>query len=533
MNKKHATPPRPDPSQGRTSPRSPAAAGANPILNEAAQRARRGDLAGARALLEPLTAGDAPDVEALQLLGGITVQQGRPDLAEPLLRRVLALQPGHAVAHSNLGFALSRMNRDAEAVEHYDIALAADPAFVDALVNRGVALNKLKRYDEAIASQRRALELRPDHAGALSNLGMVLANLNRHAEAIACHEAARRIEPDSAAAQYNLGHALLVTGDFARGWPQFAWRWRANMNRLTAEQMFWLGTEARHGRFDLPHGVRCAINLPFWDGRPMRDSLLVWPEKGLGELIMFASMLTEVRQRVGRLTLITDPRLIPLFQRSFPDIEAITLDAAQRRNDFQWQLPMGDLCGLFRPHTEDFLRHRKAYLRADPQRAAALKPQLPAGRRCGLAWFSKNAEFGGSKSLGPEPVRALLGAGGWQFIDLQYGDTRAIREQLQRDTGVAITRVDSVDNFHDLEGLAALIDNCDLIVTVSTAAAHIAGAMGKPVFLMLPHAEGRFWYWQAMRDDALWYPHMRLFRQTAAGDWAGVVERVVAAMNAF
>lgn len=511
--------------------RGKAANAAKNSLDEVLRLARRGAYAEARALLEPLIARHPGDVEALQLLGVITLQQGRPDLAEAELRRALALNPAHAIANSNLGLALSQMNRDAEAVEHYDRAIAADPQYIDALVNRGVALNKLKRYDEAIASQRRALELRPEHAGALSNLGMALANLNRHAEAIACYEEARRIEPQSAAAQHNLGNALLLTGEFARGWPQFAWRWLANLPRLAAEQPFWLGNDRQHGRFDLPHGVRCAINLPFWDGRATPDALLVWPEKGLGELIMFASMLEEARARVGRLTLITDPRLIPLFQRSFPQIEVITLDAAQRRSDFRWQLPMGDLCGLFRPCAADFLRQRRAYLRADPQRVAALQPELPAGRRCGLAWFSKNVLIGSHKSLGPEPIRRLLGAAGWQFVDLQYGDTREIREELRRDTGVAITRVDSVDNFHDIEGLAALIDSCDLVVTVSTATAHLAGALGKKVFLMLPHGQGRFWYWQAERDDALWYPNVRLFRQSQAGDWMAVVKQVVAALD--
>jgi hypothetical protein len=246
---------------------------------------------------------------------------------------------------------------------------------------------------------------------------------------------------------------------------------------------------------------------------------------------MFASMPDEARARVGRLKLITDPRLIPLFQRSFPAIEVIALEAAQRRSDFQWQLPMGDLCGLLRTNEGDFLRNRKPYLRADPVRAASLRPELPAGRRCGIAWFSKNVLIGGHKRLGLEPIRALLGAAGWQFIDLQYGDTREVRDQLHRETGVSIRRIESVDNFNDLEGLAALIDSCELIVTVSTAVAHLAGALGTTVFLMLPHAQGRFWYWQAVRDDALWYPHMRLFRQPRPGDWMTVARHVVAAME--
>lgn len=298
-------------------------------------------------------------------------------------------------------------------------------------------------------------------------------------------------------------------------------------------QPFWLGTATQRGRHDLPHGVPCAINLPFWDGTPTPASLLVWPEKGLGEQLMFASMLEEARARVRHLTLILDAKLHELFRNSFPEIRVVTLAQAQQSADYDLQLPFGDLCRLFRGCEGDFLRNRKPYLRADPARVAGLRTAMPASARgrCGLSWFSKNALIGGHKSLDYTALKALLcAAQGWQFIDLQYGDTAGVRDMIRRDTGVEVMHEDSVDNFNDIAGLAALIESCEVVVTISTATAHLAGALGKTVFLMLPCAQGRFWYWQADREDSIWYPGMRIFRQSRPGEWKDVVERVLAAL---
>jgi len=210
------------------------------------------------------------------------------------------------------------------------------------------------------------------------------------------------------------------------------------------------------------------------------------------------------------------------------------VETALAENDFDWQIPLGDLGRFLRPAAADFLNHREPYLKADHARTAALRGEIaPENERiCGLSWFSRNAEFGPRKNLALDLLRPLLATPGLRFVDLQYGDTAAARDTIRRETGVSITRLASVDNWGDIDGFAALVNACDVIVTISNSTAHIAGALGKDVILMLPHSQGRFWYWQSNRDDSLWYPNMRVLRQHADDDWVPVVEQACKAMAA-
>ena len=277
----------------------------------------------------------------------------------------------------------------------------------------------------------------------------------------------------------------------------------------------------------------CAFDLPFWDGSPNRDSLLVWPEQGVGEQLLYSSMLNEARARVGTLTLILDRKLHTLFQRSFPKCRIVTFETAVAENHFDWQIPLGELGRFFRPSVDDFLQHRRTYLKADSKRTTALRREISPERQriVGLSWYSRNAEFGDRKTLSLDRLTPLLTTPGLRFVDLQYGDTATARDAIRRKTGVEITRVASVDSWEDVDGFAALVNACDLIVTISNTTAHIAGALGKDVLLMLPHSQGRFWYWQVDRDDSLFYPAMRLFRQHVSGDWSQVIARVCAAAD--
>ena len=189
---------------------------------------------------------------------------------------------------------------------------------------------------------------------------------------------------------------------------------------------------------------------------------------------------------------------------------------------------------MLRPSVDDFLRQRSAYLKADPVRTAALRNAIaPEHQRIvGLSWYSRNAEYGTQKTLSLDRLAPLLAMPGVRFVDLQYGDTTRERDDILRRTGVEISRIASVDNWKDIDGFAALVNACDLVITISNTTAHIAGAMGKDVLLMLPHSKGRFWYWQAERDDSLFYPGMQIFRQHVSGDWSPVIDRVCAAAAA-
>lgn len=496
-----------------------------------------GKLQQARDRLRSLTMARPGLAEAWRLQGVIALMQNNPAAALPLLEQAIAFAPDHGLGRLNLGLALSRLDREAEALVHYDRAVVLKPDFAEGHANRGLTLKNLQRFEEALVAYDRALALKPDYAEAWSHRGVVLGHLNRHAEALVNYD--RALALGFSTAHWNQCVTRLLIGDFSNGWNQYEWRWKKREAAGTPEGRphYWLGTPKNRGKQVLPQGVPCIFDPPFWDGTPTTASLLVWPEQGVGEQVMLASTLGEARARVGQLSLILDEKLHALFRRAFPDCRIVSLQQAlieHKEQRFDLQIPMGDLCRLFRQQEADFLRNRKAYLHADPTRVQALRHEInpDAQSLCGLAWFSRNAEFGPLKNIPLEALHPLLHVPATRFVDLQYGDTTKVRAALRKATGIDIRHAASVDNWQDLDGYAALISACDNIVTISTAAAHIAGALGKNVLLMLPHSQGRYWYWQAARNDALWYPNVRIFRQPAPGDWAAVIENVCAVLAA-
>lgn len=478
------------------------------------------------------------NAEALHLKGLIALQENMPDKAEPVLIEAVQAKPSHAVAWSNLGLAVARQKRHDEALRHFERALALAPDFADAHGNRGVSLNALRRFEDALTAYDRAIALNPEHGEAWRNRGVCLSNLNRIDEAVASYDRAESLNANDAAARWNRCLVRLASGEFAAAWPDYSWRWKVRMVRADpARPPFWLrrppegdASGPGEGR-QLPHGVPCTFPQPFWDGTPTRGSVLVWPEQGVGEQIMFASVLAEARARVGAMALTLDRKLEPLFRRAFPDCRLISTEEAAG-GGFDYQLPMGDLLNLFRQSSDDFLRRRRPYLQSDAARREQLRRAIaPAGERVvGLSWFSRNEEFGPQKTLSPELLGPLFSLPGIRFVDLQYGNTDQARAEIRRRFGIELYRSPEIDPWKDLDGLAALTDACDTVVTISTAVAHLAGALGKPVLLMLPHSQGRYWYWQTTREDSLWYPDMRLFRQDKANDWSGVIAQVRAAL---
>lgn len=502
-------------------------------IREAFDHLQQGRRARAAKLVQRILAQAPKHVEALRLKAVLALQENRPAKAEATLAEVVTLQPAHATAWCNLGLAVARQNRHAEALRHYDRALALAADFADAHCNRGISLNALRRFSDALAAYDRAIELAPAHGDAWRNRGVSLNNLNRYDDAIASYDRAEAVQNSDASARWNRCLVHLVTGDFSAAWPDYGWRWRVRESRAdAAKPPFWLGKRDTAAQ-KLPQGVPCVYPQPFWDGTPTRKSVLVWPEQGVGEQIMLASILGEARARTGTMTLVLDRKLQSLFRRSFPDCTVITLEEAASGGPWELQMPMGDLLSLFRSSSDDFLRQRKVYMHADAARREALRREIAPGtdRVVGLSWFSRNEEYGPQKTLSPDMLGPLFATPGLRFVDLQYGNTDKARSEIQNKFGVSLYRSPSVDPWNDIDGLAALVDSCDVVVTISTATAHLAGALGKTVLLMLPHSQGRYWYWQATREDSLWYPEMRLFRQHKPGTWPEVVERVRIALS--
>ncbi|MBI3043301.1 MAG: tetratricopeptide repeat protein [Betaproteobacteria bacterium] len=447
-------------------------------------------------------------------LGNALLEAGR--IGEALLscRRATELDPDFPAGWNNLGNALRECGEHEEAVKACESALKLEPRLAEAWGSLGAALHSLGRHEEAIRAHRNAIDIQPGEARHYFNLGVTLQHSGHGPEAIASLRRALALDPQYAQAHWDLSFALLGSGQLPEGWQEYEWRWRRR------------GADSRRYEFAA------------WDGdasKPRR--LLLWAEQGVGDEILYAGMLPDLVSSPLSIALEVDPRLGPLFHRSFPGVSVIPRrdPAAASLADYDCQAPLGSLGRWLRRSFDDFPRHR-GYLTPDPSRAQAYRKRLlgdQAVRLVGISWKSANREFGTLKSHSLHDWLGMLRVPRVRFVDLQYGETASEREEVERMAGTRIEHLPDVDLYHDLEGLAALCAACDLVITVSNVTAHVAGALGRPAWVLVPRINGRHWYWFSGRRDSPWYPSMRIFTQQTPGSWREVLDEVAHELAAF
>jgi tetratricopeptide (TPR) repeat protein len=417
--------------------------------------------------------------------------------------RVIALKPGHAEAHNNLGNVHLALHRPRQAVACFEAALAIRPDHADAHSNLGIALHVLERFEEALASYARALAIQPDHADAHNNLGLALRDMNRHAEAIACFERAQAVKPDMVDAQVNESLARLALGDFDAGWKKYEWRrLTASFHRRKSPRPLWLGNWDLAGKTILLHG-----------------------EQGLGDTLQFARYVPLVARQGARVILAVQRPLAPLLA----GLAGVALLRAQGDAipPYDCYCPLPSLPLAFGT-TVDTIPAEVPYIGVPADRAAKWRPVTDAiGRpRIGLMWAGNLANPNPRRWIALRHLLPLTQMRDLHFVALQRelpeGDAQLL-ESARVPTFLGEQQADLADT-------AALIAGLDLVITVDTAIAHLAGALGKPVWVLLPFSAD--WRWLRRRDDSPWYPTARLFRQPALGDWAGAVTQVGDALAA-
>lgn len=442
-------------------------------------------------------------VDALVNLGNALYVDGNTDAATACFRQALSMQANHPGARNALGVVLKAQGDFAGAVHEFEQALAAAPTLLEARNNLGNTLRAQGRLDEAIGHYRTALEQDPERAVTWSNLGSALQQQGDVGAALAAFDRALAIAPDLAEAHWNRALAWLLKGDYARGWAEYEWGIRAGARPLTARP------------------------LPEWHGENLPGkTLLVSAEQGFGDTIQFVRFLRQARERVGALVLECQPELMPLLS---------TCAGADRviRNDLtdtdllpaHARVPLMSLPRLFGVTLAD-LPGRLPYLHPDSERIERLKPVLRGkGYKVGLVWAGSTAHQNDrNRSLDARLLAPLAAVPGVGFYSLQVGPAAAAGAQ----TGLSMT--DLAPMLRDFADTAAAIAQLDLVICVDTVVAHLAGAMSKPVWIVLPHAPD--WRWGLGASSTPWYPSARLFRQPAAGQWAPVLDRVVAALHA-
>lgn len=449
-----------------------------------------------------------PDLAEVHVnLGNVLQAQGDLDESVKCYERALALKPDNAATHNNMGNARQTLGLIEEAIACYERALCLNPEYAEAYYNLGNACREMDKLDESVASYRKALIIKPGYAEAHYNLGNVLRAQGKVDEALMQYERALGIRPDYAQAAF--GHALLqlLQGSFTAGWQNFEWRWRSTDH-------------------DTP---RRAYSQPLWKGEKLKSGrLLLWGEQGVGDEIQFAGLIPEAVRIGNYIVLDCDARLRPLFARSFPEVEVVSGGPGfQPGPEIVSQLPTGSLPGLFRKTASAFAATTSPYLLADPQERDRLRAGYADGKRLvGLAWHTKNVKTGRFRSVDLPIFAPLFKLSGIRWVSLQYGDHDALAK-LAVAAGAPILIDRTVDQLADIDRLAAQVAAMDLVITIDNSTAHLAGALGIPVWVLLPFAPD--WRWLMDCDDSPWYPAMRLFRQPEPGDWASVIESVARA----
>ena len=416
--------------------------------------------------------------------------------------RALALRPDAAPLYNNRGNALRELGRHAEAVESLDRAIALSSGYAEAYNSRGNALLELNRPAEALADYDRALVLKEDFVDALVNRGSALRYLDRDAEALASFDRAIALSPQLAEAHWNKALLHLSRGDFAKGWPGYEWRWR----RADAE------------------GVR-NFKQPQWRGEDIAGkTILLHAEQGFGDSIQFVRYVPMVAARGARVILEAPDALKPLLAGVEGIASLVSRGAMLPR--FDLHCPLMSLPLAFGT-TLETVPAAVPYLHVPEERAALWRARLArlARPRIGLAWSGKPTHKNDhNRTIALARLAPLLSLPGMSFVSLQREYREGDRDALARWPN--LKRLDGA--IADFADTAAIVGELDLTVSVDTSVAHLAGALGRPVFILLSQVQD--WRWLIGRSTSPWYPTARLFRQPSIGDWDGAIAAAVRAV---
>jgi tetratricopeptide (TPR) repeat protein len=442
--------------------------------------------------------------------GAVLERLRRTEESAASFERATGARPDLAAAHANLAKVLNDLKHSDAALVAAERAIALEPGSAAAHNHRALALFDLRRLDEALAAADHAIALDPAYAEAHNSRAITLFDLRRLEAAVASSEAAIAIRPDFAAAHLNRATSLLSLGDLKQGFEEYRWRWRVN-------------------GFQPP----VAALRPEWAGQDLRGKrVLVHGEQGFGDHLQFVRYLRRVAAGAAQTTLLTEPALARLFARSLLGVHVVS--EAPREDEFDLQVAIMDLPRAFGT-TLETVPADIPYLAHDPAGAARWAERLAGlpGLKVGVVWAGDThagrpagAAVDRRRSLRLAQLAPLARVPGLSFISLQKGPPA----EQAADPPLGLRLTDFTAELTDFADTADLIAALDLVIAVDTAVAHLAGALGKPVWI-LSRYEGD-WRWLNGREDSPWYPTARLFHQRSAGAWDEVVERLAAALPA-
>lgn len=518
-----------------TIPHMPAQPPSSPITSlsvaEAVQLAlaqfQSGNRAEVEALCLKIMQVEPENPDALHLTGVLAHLAGKHGIALALIEKAVRLAPQHAQYQYNLGVVLGALRRADEAIEAYREAARLDPAHASACLNLGNLLLESDRLDDAITAYQKHADRHPNDAAAHLALAIALYSARRFDEARPHYEKSLRLADADARVHWEYAHWLLMTGDYAAGWEEYEHRFDATGSNV------W--------NYPYPY--------PRWNGEPLAGkTIILHGEQGLGDEIMFGSIYPELIAEARKVIICCQPHLAALFRESFPEAtvhEQLRADEdAWTRLPVAWlnttapihyQIPFGSLPKIRRRSIEDFPVN-PGYLKAPRAKVSNWASRLGHlnGKRVGLCWAANPAiqdpvaaRRSRKKSLNLQVLEPLLEVSGMQFVSLQTWE--AARQVADAAPSTRERILDVSADLQDFSDTAALMMNLDLVITVDTSVAHLAGALGRPVWILLPCQAD--WRWHADGEKSEWYSSARLYRQPRLDDWSSVVQSVKQALR--
>jgi len=446
------------------------------------------------------------DAPTLNNRGNVLWALERHEEALQSYDKALAISPDDLSTLKDRGAALLVLKRGEEALACFDRALAVKPGDPYLIFKRGSALVSVNRYEEALECFDEAFAVAEGDAEALDDRGNVLAALQRHAEALASYDQALAIAPESAKAHWNRALTLLRIGDFDQGWKEYEWRWKVNASWVRVhdfpQHLLWFGQRSIEGK-----------------------TIVLHAEQGFGDTIQFVRYVPMVAALGAKVILEVQPQL-KLLLSGVQGVNKI-IGKGEELPPFDCHCPLLSLPLALKIRLKT-IPAVTPYLPAAEERMAAWTSRLPKSDRprIGVVWAG-NPEFVNDRmrSIGLAPLAPLFSLPGFQFVSIQK-DLRAGDQEILRNHPDVIHLGDKLADFSDTAAIMSLLD---LIISSDTAPVHLAGALGRPVWVLLDqHSD---WRWMLNRDDNPWYPTARLFRQPKLGDWASVVGQVAAELS--
>ena len=399
----------------------------------------------------------------------------------------------------NLANTQIKLNNLTESCLNYKKAILLNPQSDEYHNNLSLILKDLGRLDESLVAINQAILLNPQFDEYHNNLSLILKDLGRLDESLVAINQAILLNPQNDEFQWNKATFLLALKNFKEGWHLY---------------------EKRHSVKKISL-YNLKSTKPKWNGETNIGRLFIWSEQGIGDQILFLSLLFEVLKSNNQIIVSTDKRLIKLLERSFKKIKFISSESHFSEINFDYQISLSSLGSIYRKSHESFKSQPYSFLKAN--KIKSLKKQLGDNKVFGISWLSLNKELGQFKSIKLEDLLPIFNINIVTFVSLQYTNEDLEIKNFNNFYGTNILNIKNIDKFNDIDSLISLISDCRLIITTSNVTAHLAGALGIKAYVLVPFGRGKIWYWSDQDQKSLWYPSIKIFNQSPNGSWKDAI----------